>query len=280
MYHTGDLADTATAEFQKRLNAWLIIEPRPLQLLHNPEFLAAFRDDSDHETIINILLDNDADSSVRGRNNESLLHTAVMSTPSLNALLQHVKRQDGAVPGIDDRDQYGRTPLHHACIALNADAMKLLIQHGADVMATDIYGVTTLHFAVSSPACIAVALSHGCKADVIHPHLGTPLQFYRQVDGHNDYSDDLTKQAVTEMLESECSQLESAQNNHDFWGTECKECKDLGRWMRTKDEQYTILGNSMIKRYLRSSQQQGYVERLARDDAEAKKRLRTWTLVD
>ena len=280
VYGTGGLTDTATAEFQKRLNAWLIIEPRPLQLFENPEFLAALRDDSDHEIIINLLLHHEADVSKRGKNGESLLHSAVMSIPRLNALLQHIKRQGSTIPSIGDRDQYGRTPLHHACIALNADAMKLLIQHGADVMATDKYGVTTLHFAVDSPACIAVALSHGCKADAIHPHLGTPLQFFRQVDWHDAHSDDVLKQGMKEMIESESSQPASAQINHDPWTTKFKDCNDFGRWMTEKYDEYTILCDSNIKTYLESSQQQAYVEDLASQDAEAKKRPRTWILAD
>ena len=283
VYHTGDLTDTATAEFQKRLNAWLIIEPRPLQLLQNPDFLAALRDDSDHEIIINILLHHEADVLKRGKNGESLLHSAVMSTPRLNALLQHIKRQGSGIPSIDDRDQYGRTPLHHACIALNADAMKLLIQHGADVMATDKYGVTTLHFTVNSPACIAVALSHGCKADVIHPHLGTPLQLCRHgdwADWYDAHSDDVLKEGMKEMTESESSQPILAQINHDPWATDCKDCNDFGHWMSAKNDEYAILSDSNIKRYLRSSQQQGYIEELASRDAEAKTRPRTWILAD
>ena len=280
VYQTGDLTDTATAEFQKRLIAWLNIEPRPLRLLRNLDFMAAFRDDSDHETIINILLDHGADVSVRGQYGESLLHAAVISTPRLNALLQHIKRQGIAVPSINDRDHYGRTPLHHAGVALNADAMELLIQHGADAKAMDNHGLTTLHFAVNSPACIAVALSHGCKADVIHPHLGTPLQFYRQVELQYSRSGDVLKQAMKEMTESEGSQPESEPDKQDLWDTECEECKDLRWWMSTKIDEYTILCDSNIERYLHSLHQQGDSEQLAGQDAEAKTRPRTWILAD
>lgn len=187
---SGEILDNAIDQLRKRLTTWLSTQPEPLELLHNPEFLAAMREDSEHEKIIRMLLRRNPELSVLAENGESLLHLAVVSKPRMNALLQHLKDYPDTGLDVNMGDCHGRTPLHYAAVACNADVMELLIEHGADVLATDHSSMTTLHFAVQSRRCIAIATNHGCKPDVAHSLLGTPLDLAKSLEHPNAHSMD------------------------------------------------------------------------------------------
>ncbi|KAL8903139.1 MAG: hypothetical protein Q9207_004126 [Kuettlingeria erythrocarpa] len=173
-FNSGEVLDDSIKEFQKRLTTWLSIQPEPLELLHSPDFLAAVREDSEHEKIIRMLLHHNADVSVLGENGESLLHLAVVSKPRVQVLLEHLMDYPDTGLDVNMKDYHGRTPLHYAAVACDADVMALLIERGADVAATDNLAVTTLYFAVGSQWCLTLALDHGCRPNVAHPLLGTP----------------------------------------------------------------------------------------------------------
>ena len=57
------------------------------------------------------------------------------------------------------------------------------------------------------------------------------------------------------------------------------EPKTFEIWIDSKRAQYAMLCTASVRMYLEGSEQQGYVEELARMDAETKKRTRTWNLV-
>ena len=67
----------------------------------------------------------------------------------------------------------------------NTAATPLLIIHGADAMSTHSNGITTLHHAVSSPSCIAVALENGGDSNTTNGCVETPIQFANALDGRN-----------------------------------------------------------------------------------------------
>lgn len=134
------------------------MEPEPLKFLQNREFIETIREDSEHPRIITMLLDNGIEISLGDRDGESPLHLSVISKPRVDALLQYTKQGHDGLLDVDARDKYGRTPLHYAAVACNAEIMELLIEHGADPSAKDKDGVTTMHFVVWSPQCIEVAM--------------------------------------------------------------------------------------------------------------------------
>ena len=81
------------------------------------------------------------------------------------------------------RDDKELTPLHHAVhINPNPDVTALLLKAGADMNARDIYGGTTLHFALFSqfqrnPAVIALLLKAGADPNARTNQGAMPLHF-------------------------------------------------------------------------------------------------------
>ena len=63
---------------------------------------------------------------------------------------------------MDWRDSDGWTPLHRACIN-RPGCVKVLLQHGADVMARDDGGYTPLHFACAGGHidCVKLLMATG-----------------------------------------------------------------------------------------------------------------------
>jgi uncharacterized protein len=77
-------------------------------------------------------------------------------------------------PGLD---AYGRTPLHYAAAAGNADLMQSLLQGAVDVDASDDNGWTALHFAAqaSSVSVLKLLLDAGALVDPRDSDGNTPL---------------------------------------------------------------------------------------------------------
>jgi ankyrin repeat protein len=63
--------------------------------------------------------------------------------------------------GVDAADEQGRTPLMHAAAVGTLDAIRLLIEHGANVNAADRSGVTPLVFAARDFAKVRLLLDKG-----------------------------------------------------------------------------------------------------------------------
>ena len=99
---------------EKSLKGWLTVDPQRVKLLENQGFLSAIREDDEHCTIPDLLLNHGLDISVRGENEESLFHVSVSSQSQAAVLIHHLSRQSDVDLNIDARDSYGRTPLHHA----------------------------------------------------------------------------------------------------------------------------------------------------------------------
>ena len=282
-FHLGlssaNINDSATARFQKKLREWLTLEPRPLKLLDNPDFLAAVRDDSEHEKIINMLLNHGTDPTVLGGDGKSLLHLACSSSQTrVKALLDHPKLQCNPGFDVNVRDRVGRTPLYYAAAACNADVMNLLIEYGADVSATDNSGVTTLHFAVGNSRCTATALSHGCEMDEPHAFLGTPPQFARSVNDLGTYIQfETIEEFIAQPKKADMFGSESRQSDELTLEVDSKEYRKFFSWMSLKRSESDVLCRTTIRMSLWESQQQVYLDVLA--TREATRQERKWILV-
>src|ERR1035438_2650529 len=83
----------------------------------------------------------------------------------LKALLhQDEKARKGSANVADDR---GITPLMYAAEIGSVDAMRLLMDYGADVNAQNAFGSTALMWSVSDPAKVRLLLDHGAQVNTV-----------------------------------------------------------------------------------------------------------------
>jgi ankyrin repeat protein len=83
----------------------------------------------------------------------------------LKSLLhQNEAAQKGSVNAADDR---GITPLMYSAQIGSLDAMRLLIDGGADVNAQNAFGSTALMWSVSDPAKVRLLLDHGAQVNTV-----------------------------------------------------------------------------------------------------------------
>lgn len=222
--------------------------------------MECIREDTDHPKIITMLLDHDVDRSVRGENGETLLHLSVISKPRAKALLQYTEEHPDVSFDVNARDNNGKTPLHYAAVACNADVMELLIEYRAEVAAADKDGVTTMHFAVYSPRCIQVTVDRGGDPRTAHARLGTPLEFARRIADSNHHSVKLLESLTPETGENEDSQAQTAQGPRDDPSGDAEMFQELTTWMLAHKKKHSILCRKNIARHLRASQEEGVVE--------------------
>ncbi|CAD6592705.1 MAG: hypothetical protein ASARMPREDX12_006405 [Alectoria sarmentosa] len=151
-------------KFLKRLSHWIENAPDPLMdLVKDPDFIAALSEDDEHLDIIRLLLDHGADLGVKTSEGETVLHLAFCSAPRLKVLLE----KGGQVLDIDARDNQGRSALHYAAAAGNPSAMEVLLANRADITLRSFRKVSTLHFAVYHPACVKLAIEKGSSTKAV-----------------------------------------------------------------------------------------------------------------
>lgn len=99
------------------------------------------------ETEVAALLNAGANPSFLTEDSQNALHLACRArTPNiLGQLLEHC-----GSPDVEQKDSYGRTPLHYACASGDPESVALLIRHGADVNAVDLDKRTPLHACAES----------------------------------------------------------------------------------------------------------------------------------
>ncbi|KAL9036460.1 MAG: hypothetical protein Q9180_004289 [Flavoplaca navasiana] len=278
-HSSADLHAGSVAQLKKRLTGWLTMDPRPLELLDNPDFMTAMREDSGHEKIISMLLDHGADHTIRGDMGETLLHLAVFSEPRVNALLQYARSHPDLGMDVDARDQHGRTPLHYAAAVCNSTVMEHLIGHGADVAATDDFAVTTLHYAVFSHKCIQVAQKYGCRVEKTHAVLGNPLQFARSLNNPNVHAVEVLEASVKVLVRQGSLQGQAMHGYQQVPDPGSEVYQKIKSWMVSNLNEAEVLSRRYIKMNLRDSQQQGYLDMLAAQTTQAKGKKREWHLI-
>ena len=87
-------------------------------------------------------------------------------------MLKDLLNQKGNAGAADNR---GITPLMYAAQAGSAEAMRILIDHGADVNAQNDFGSTALMWSVSDPSKVRLLLDHGAQANMAAKSGRTPL---------------------------------------------------------------------------------------------------------
>jgi ankyrin repeat protein len=87
------------------------------------------------------------------------------------------------------KDDHGVTPLMNAASAGSLDAMKLLIDKGADVNAVNMFGSTALIWSATDPAKVKLLLDHGANAKAVTKQGRTALQ----VAAMSDHSAEIVK---------------------------------------------------------------------------------------
>ncbi|KAK1312590.1 hypothetical protein QJS10_CPA07g01168 [Acorus calamus] len=100
-------------------------------------------------------------------------------------LLESLLRRGGGGGGTNGRDQYGMTALHTAAIKGHRDAVRTLIDYGADLHARDREGHTPLHLAVEGGSADAVEalVDKGADVNARTGRGATPLYMARSM-GH------------------------------------------------------------------------------------------------
>ena len=95
-----------------------------------------------HLDIVIFLLEHDVFINTTNVYLETPLHLAAQGSVEIVQLLLKTKAKFTA-------DRCGLTPLHRAVQCGSTESVKLLLEHGADTMAKDVWGNTALHFAAS-----------------------------------------------------------------------------------------------------------------------------------
>ncbi len=145
----------------------------------------------------------------------NLLHLALVSLtdPPNCGVLRHLI--DLGVD-VNARDQYLWTPLHFAVRTGCVDAVRLLVQAGADVGVPNGEGLTPLHLCVTQPSCnlaiVETLLSAGSNPHADHG-AGTPWRYINRAAGSDlehirvlfeEYEKNRQKKGETTSPEKRC----------------------------------------------------------------------------
>jgi ankyrin repeat protein len=139
-------------------------------------YLAIRNDDSD---IMNILIANGAEVDIkhtRGETEETALHYAAITgrTEAVKLLLE-------AGANINDKNDKGQTALHLAVDSADGDIVELLLSKGADINAKDKQGHTPLYFAVNHDYKVAeLLINKGADSGIRTESGQTLLQLAQQ----------------------------------------------------------------------------------------------------
>ena len=128
-------------------------------------------------------------------NNDTLLHVASRRG---HADIVHLLLEHGV--DVDAQNVYKATPLHLASSRGHADIARLLLEHGADVDAQNAYKATPLHLASSRGHAdiTRLLLEHGAELDAQADYEATPLHLASS-RGHADIARLLIEYGAKDM---------------------------------------------------------------------------------
>ena len=86
--------------------------------------------------------------------------------------LESLLKQPGGANSADDR---GITPLMNAAVAGSAEAMKLILDHGANPKARNAFGSTALMWSVTDPGKVRLLLDRGADVNAVSKQGRTAL---------------------------------------------------------------------------------------------------------
>ncbi|KAK2756499.1 Nuclear factor NF-kappa-B p100 subunit [Arachnomyces sp. PD_36] len=136
-----------------------------------PVVLAAMRC---HLPTVDLLISRGADTTVQKESGSTLLHTAC----DLGFVGETRELLEAGTININSEDSYSQnTPLHLAAKSRRPEAVRLLLEAGADVSARNIDGETALHYSASSPDAeiVKLLLNAGAEIDATDVGGATPL---------------------------------------------------------------------------------------------------------
>ena len=139
-----------------------------------------------HFQTADLLRRNGADLDIRGQGGRNPLHAAACSGnfEVVRILIEY----DPA--NVNVRDEFGWTPLHWASEGRNfkdGSVVRLLLEHGADINAQSLHGLTPLHSASMEGELevVRLLLEHGADVAVEKNNGKTALQFADE-EGHDE----------------------------------------------------------------------------------------------
>lgn len=252
------IADDPRQTFLKRLYHWIEIAPDPLMdLIKDPDFIAAINEDHEHPEIIRLLLDHGADLKVKTSEGETVLHLAIGSAPRVKVLLERGAR----VLDVDARDNRGRSALHHAAAAGNHAAMEILLANQADVTLRDFNWASTLHFAVPHPACVRLAIQNGSSTRAVDSQKRTALHYHVLLEELDpNVFDQLHEAGVN--LHAVDSQGMTAIHYHHSPSIGLRGFEETLNWINAQWNERYVLGEINICFYLRESNAQAARDQL------------------
>lgn len=127
-----------------------------------------------------LLRDKRVDCNVRARGSVNAVHLAARSRDAtLKMIIRHVK-------GINDQNEYEKTPLHYAVECNSKPNVEILLAHGADPTVTDNTGYTPLLRACDKLHLgpMKLLLSHPESLKRLSPELTEERQWRRMTDIH------------------------------------------------------------------------------------------------
>ncbi len=105
------------------------------------------------------------------------LPTAARFLEALNTRNIDYISENANQSNVNQKDDFGRTALHHAASSDWSDALNILIERGADVNARDVDGITPLHMA-SGINCISELIKKGGNVNAQDRVGRTPLHIW------------------------------------------------------------------------------------------------------
>jgi ankyrin repeat protein len=129
-------------------------------------------------SLVNLLLEYKADVNATNKYIDMFGETMASAITSLL-----IKKHGGDTNATNE--YCGDTPLHNAIKGGNTSIIMSLLEHGADINATDKYGNTHLHNAINggNNSIITLLLEHGADVNATYKYDNTPL--YNAIKGGN-----------------------------------------------------------------------------------------------